>query len=717
VKQRRVCLVATELHGLFKNGGIGTATTYLALALAGDGCEVEVLHCGHGTRMQPHWADVYDEAGVRVEHLDRSETVNPGFLADSYHVYTTLKDRELDLVVFQDWGGLGFCCMNAKAQQLAFRTTDLFHICHGPTPWLREANRSVVFGVDELASTHMERRSAELADVVVSPSAHLPAWMAARGWQLPEVAVVPYFTAEGVQELTGRQAMPAASRARTRSRHALTELVFFGRLEERKGVGLFLQALRRIEPRLLAGRRVTFLGKETTWTADRVVEVLGGDVVGALGELAFVTHLDQVGAVEYLRRPGVVAVIPSLLDNSPNVVYECLENGVSFLATDVGGVGELIEPEDRPRVLVPAEAPALATRLAELLNRGVIEAPPTPAYSAGASIAAWRRLLARPVPATPDTPATEAVAVREPPLVTVVVPHHDRPLLVRHCLDAIVAQDYGHLEIVLVDDGSEKAATHAALDELEWFPWSRPFRLVRQENRYLGAARNTGVAHAKGDLVLFLDDDNVADRRMVSTLVQVLERTGADAATCVLQMFQSEDGPARLGDDVGVWAFLGEAPEVGMVQNVFGDASGLYRKDALVALGGFHEQHGVGFEDWHLLARLVLSGRKLVTVPDPLVWYRVTPDSMVRTTSPYRNLRPVLEAYAALLPPELAPLPELVGGMHNLAAEAVGERARLRAENRALRRWAEMCEHERLRTPRTAAGRLTDRHSRTRIDR
>ena len=35
-------------------------------------------------------------------------------------------------------------------------------------------------------------------------------------------------------------------------------------------------------------------------------------------------------------------MIPSLLDNSPNVVYECLEDGIPFLASDTGGIGELV---------------------------------------------------------------------------------------------------------------------------------------------------------------------------------------------------------------------------------------------------------------------------------------------------------------------------------------------------------------------------------------
>ena len=43
--------------------------------------------------------------------------------------------------------------------------------------------------------------------------------------------------------------------------------------------------------------------------------------------------------------------MPSLQENSPNTVYECLEQGIPFIASNVGGVPELIAPDDHARVL------------------------------------------------------------------------------------------------------------------------------------------------------------------------------------------------------------------------------------------------------------------------------------------------------------------------------------------------------------------------------
>ena len=56
---------------------------------------------------------------------------------------------------------------------------------------------------------------------------------------------------------------------------------------------------------------------------------------------------------------------------------------------------------------------------------------------------------------------------------------------------------------------------------------------IRQENRWLGAARNAAVAHAKGEYVLFMDDDNYACPDQVSTLAHAARYSGADIVSCL----------------------------------------------------------------------------------------------------------------------------------------------------------------------------------------
>jgi hypothetical protein len=81
--------------------------------------------------------------------------------------------------------------------------------------------------------------------------------------------------------------------------------------------------------------------------------------------------------------------MPSLMENSPFTVIECLALGVPFLASRTGGIPELIAAEDQDEVLFPPHTSALAARLRLAFREGV--APARPAVDGAACDAAWER--------------------------------------------------------------------------------------------------------------------------------------------------------------------------------------------------------------------------------------------------------------------------------------------------------------------------------------
>lgn len=89
------------------------------------------------------------------------------------------------------------------------------------------------------------------------------------------------------------------------------------------------------------------------------------------------------------------------------------------------------------------------------------------------------------------------------PLVTVIVPTYNVEAYVDDCLNSILSQDYPEMEVIVVDDGSTDG-TVAALAA-----YGDRVRLVRQENRGAAAARNHGLALARGTYVTFLDGDDI----------------------------------------------------------------------------------------------------------------------------------------------------------------------------------------------------------------
>ena len=654
---RRVCFVVSDLLGTVTNSGIATATSFGALVLAGAGFDVTLVNTCHSLPSPP-WDRRYRTAGVNVESIPLSD-VAPRYLGPSYRAYDYLKDRDFDAIVFQDWLALGWASMVAKHGGTAFGRTQMVHICHGPDAWLHEANGQVAVDVEALALAHMGRVSAELCDTVVGPSRYLLAWMASAGWQLPHRRfVVPYFTDGHVDAFAGLRPWdrpPSAPPA------PLEEIAFFGRLERRKGVQVFTSALNLVDPDLLDGIRISFLGRQATYTTNQVLAMLDGPVRRAAASIDFYTSLDQDGACAHLSRPGTVAVIASLTDNSPNTIYECIERSIPFLATTTGGTPELLAEEDRERCLAEPNPVAMAAALERLLVSGRTPEPAGAAFDGRESLRLWEEIL--------DWSPPPRISVQEAPPVTAVITHHDRPALLVSALEAVDGQDYANLDIVVVDDGSELRESHRLLDEMERGSWRHELRILRQDNRFLGAARNAGARAARSDLVAFVDDDDVPVPHFVSSLVTAHQATDSDAVTCAMRAFHKPLGTPAPADDRGTWVFLGDALHLAAVENCLGGAPVLLKRSALEAVGGYHERHGLGFEDWHLYVRLLFAGYKVMSLPEPLYWYRIQPISMRSTMSAYDSALIVLEEFRKAVPPAIRGLVDLARGQNELIGQ------------------------------------------------
>ncbi|WP_449062881.1 glycosyltransferase family 2 protein [Planomonospora algeriensis] len=130
------------------------------------------------------------------------------------------------------------------------------------------------------------------------------------------------------------------------------------------------------------------------------------------------------------------------------------------------------------------------------------------------------------------------------PLLSVVVPFFDVEEYLHECLTSLAEQTLTDLEVVMVDDGSTDGSAVIAKDFAEA---DRRFRLVQQENRGLGPARNTGVGHATGAYLAFADSDDVLPAGAYAAMVASLERSGSDFASGAVHRFtDGESAPSGL---------------------------------------------------------------------------------------------------------------------------------------------------------------------------
>ena len=547
---------------------------------------------------------------------------------------------------------------------------------------------------DDIVSDFLERRQIIFSDVVLSPSRFMLRWVQGRGWELPERT---YFA----PNLLGSETIKAArnpnhliARASKRPMR-VNELVFFGRLERLKGLFVFLDALdalfysenlkNRAKP-IGSLSRVTFLGHENLHNSNvsRLIRLRAKR--GGWPLHVGVHTLQHDRAIAYLSAHGRVPIMPSLAENSPYAVLECLSQGIPFIASDVGGVSELIFRQDWNATLVKPDVSSLAKALKRIVTRGHRSARPAfdPTATKMSMLALHRRIApggawraARRAPVGPGS-------AHATPSITVCITHRNRGNLLVKTIGAVLAQKFTDFEIVLVDDGSSDPESLRVLRKInDFFGSSKtgiPFRMVRTRTRFPGAARNLAARLARGEFVAFCDDDDVPRPEWLGTLLRVARHTQAEIITCMSDFFGGNSVPLPEERPSGRWLTLGPAVALGMFHNVFGSSQALVRRAAFLNSGGFSEEGESTYEDWEFFAGAVLRGMRLENVPDALSLYRqhtgvgregfASEPSLRQTTNAFRNRMRMLRPYQRLVP----------SGMRNALLYAWGRAVAVDAE-------------------------------------
>jgi len=268
----RITIVVSSFEGMYLNSGIGTFYSSLSDFLVQQGHAITILYTDTAYSDTPafkRWKVLMEKKGLRVVRLGAFPLhLRFSSLAQrSYQVFEYLKahQSEFDVVHFPDWEGPGYYSMLAKHDGIAF-TSKIFIVgIHGPWRWVKAANQaqtnsltSSLTSAIDLETDWIERKSVELADMVWTPSSDIVEWLSAQGWSIPATILkMPY--------LPGRELQTNLHRNQRKPSNTINELVFFGRLEKRKGLELFANALDRLtvtRPEF-AGTKITFLGRPT----------------------------------------------------------------------------------------------------------------------------------------------------------------------------------------------------------------------------------------------------------------------------------------------------------------------------------------------------------------------------------------------------------------------------------------------------------------------
>lgn len=648
----KICIVTPELAGPNKNGGIGTFCANLCRLLARNEHEVTVLFSEKpAPNCNKDWKDTFTGAGISVltiqalENRDpyaRQAPDEPLFLQRSRRIAEYLDVSSFDLVHFQDWKANGFHTIRLKRSGLGLQNTRIAVTLHSPSLWLRQGMREELLDpVAELTLDYAECYCCEFADELIAPTQHMLDWADSEKWAIQATKhVLPYCYIPASDEPASAPPDPS-------------HVIFFGRLETRKGLRIFLDGLKAYldESTHPLIQKVTFLGKPGRHAGLAVQPYLEQWQneecrIQCVNEFERDTH----SAINYITQTGGFVFLPSLLDNCPFAAIECIEHGVPFFAAATGGIPQIVDPEQ----LFEPTALGVARALRKIETHQWQQNHP---YRAARQNQEWIQLHSAIETGAPElrkaTPKKSNEG-RSRPKVSVCIPYFNQPDYLPQALASIQQNDYANIQVIICNDGSSTEEARRVFTEQKQRYASPDWNFTQQENEGVGHARNQAAALATGEYLVFMDADNVARPDMLCKMVQAMECSGADGLTCYFTAFSSQNPPDDQTRPDFIYRPLGAVPLLCLMENTFGDANCILKRSAFEAIGGFRGPPLAAYADWDLFLRLHLAGYKVDLIPRELFWYRHRPDSMLRNADTGRE-------YDHLIKDAFAHYPELAG--------------------------------------------------------
>lgn len=662
-------------------------------------------------------------------------------------------NKPFDVIHFADWQGVGYYSLLHKKSGLGLKNSLLMVMTHGPLLWARKANEEKIESVEDLESHFLEMKSVELADVVVSPSEYLLDWMEGEaGWTLAENAFVqPYVLPVEAKEAV-REALDVEKYVRVRLGYTsigeggggggerkdvkesiggkltswlrsalmgerkddaflvveeekeketedereesatiepIQEFVFFGRLETRKGVILFCDAIDALLRKLdVKPFKVTFLGSDRNKIdrepSKRFVERRSRPWReeknrAKVTEVNVFTEKNSAEALRYLLEKGKrrLAVLPSLVENSPLSVFELFGVNAPFIASDAGGMPELVKRRTNVvlskyekkefDILFPRNSVnALSEKLREILDHGFV----TNAFESTVDVikneqrwvqfhkdvAMSRELMLK---SSPSSSSPGAAVLRRMKKITeesemvrdivdirahnvskgilIVVATRDVDEKLARTLKSISKQKHVKPKAVVVCTSSERNPAFHQVDK-DSKNLDYDLSVVETIGASLAVCRNfafkTAILNREKNgfsEIAFVDAGNVLEPHALRVFQSALFRFDANVVTSFAHVY---DGTSALAEDADIrkltsanmrqfQPFLGAAFPVATTRNCMGGPVFMVTLNSLINHAGlvlFDKSHSDGYDMWEILSRLTLNGAKLEVIPRAMFW-------------------------------------------------------------------------------------------------
>jgi poly-beta-1,6 N-acetyl-D-glucosamine synthase len=229
------------------------------------------------------------------------------------------------------------------------------------------------------------------------------------------------------------------------------------------------------------------------------------------------------------------------------------------------------------------------------------------------------------------------------PKVSIIVPAYCEGVVIQESIKSLLKQDYENLEIIVVDDGSSDD-TYVKAKALEGRHGGKEVKVFTKPNGGKARALNFGISLASGEFVLCIDADSVLEPQTVREMVKHFYDLNVGAVA----------GYVGVINRVNMWTKL-QALEyiegLNMVRkaqaflrlvNIIPGPVGMFRKEAVIDIGGYHTDTFA--EDCDLTLRLLEKGWKIKYEPLAVAWTEAPEEILNLIKQRYRWTRGILQA-------------------------------------------------------------------------
>lgn len=640
-------LVTSEYEGIGKNGGIGTYYTTLSQKLASEGWYIILLLCRsdkkfHGESKIAALKHIFstDEVEEVLQLQPIQKLILSKFKRNDWFDYESFRSllfvqaivstytNARVYVEFPELFGFGYHTVRAKQAGLLGNNCVTAVTMHSGHDWISEAHGKYVMDNPDWfrKACHYEQLSFEMADLPLFLSYFLKHKVDNYGWQTSHAIHLPYCFPIMEDLIARNQSTNHLVRKIIINNIELQKfpLIFFGRLEERKGLLIFLEALHLLDASFRDKIQVLFLGKVVGLQLPHLKHLNSQQYIEQELEGKFCykifPDLFSQEAIRLIRQlNNSIVCLTSHQENFPNTGLEMGQLPISLVASDTGGFREtlgLIERSSCVHWFEPGDSYSLATAITQAVSN-IPEKVSIPDRAFLEEVN--QRLLNQRLEHMNQAFNKAGAIVSANPRVTVGVICFQLGKHLLECLTSLKTQTYNNLDVVVL----YKAPADASVPELiaEAKSLFRSYKFVKIDvNLSLGEAYNELLLLAEGNYFFPFYADCIALPLMIEEFVKAALTAKADVVVCP---------QLKLDPTAETLNLLNHSLYHLLKLNENRDLSALFSMDILREFRYSHIR-GLQAVNWQMLAASFATGKTTAYYPYPLYMYGEQHESLIQ---------------------------------------------------------------------------------------